>query len=308
MLIPYVGRPLRGQILSLREKEFIEAATAQGASPFRVMFGELLPNIASSVLVFFTLIIASNILTEAGLSFLGAGVQPPNPSWGTLIADGQDADHHGAVARDHPGHRDRADGALPQRLRRRPARCARPAREGQDRALMLAFVVRRLLGAFLVLIAVSFITYLIFVKIPGGDPAPRIAGRTATDANIADIREKLHLDDPFYEQYWGMMQSLFTGEPEVVREPARRRGRDQDRAFPATFSLCIGAAIIWLSLRDPRRRHLGRHRGELSDRVITVLALIGISMPVFWLGLIVPLLLRAGPSLRTSYRTANTSR
>jgi peptide/nickel transport system permease protein len=90
VLIPYVGRPLRGQILSLREKEFIEAATAQGASPIRVMFTELLPNLASSVLVFFTLIIANNILTEAGLSFLGAGVQPPNPSWGTLIADGQD--------------------------------------------------------------------------------------------------------------------------------------------------------------------------------------------------------------------------
>jgi peptide/nickel transport system permease protein len=89
VLIPYIGRPLRGQILSLREKEFIEAATAQGASPVRVMASELLPNLASSVLVFFTLIIANNILTEAGLSFLGAGVQPPNPSWGTLIADGQ---------------------------------------------------------------------------------------------------------------------------------------------------------------------------------------------------------------------------
>ena len=89
VLIPYIGRPLRGQILSLREKEFIEAATAQGASPLRVMFSELLPNIASSVLVFFTLIIANNILTEAGLSFLGAGVQPPNASWGTMIADGQ---------------------------------------------------------------------------------------------------------------------------------------------------------------------------------------------------------------------------
>jgi peptide/nickel transport system permease protein len=90
VLIPYIGRPLRGQILSLREKEFIEAATAHGAGGIRVMFTELLPNIASSVLVFFALIIANNILTEAGLSFLGAGVQPPNPSWGTLIADGQD--------------------------------------------------------------------------------------------------------------------------------------------------------------------------------------------------------------------------
>jgi peptide/nickel transport system permease protein len=90
VLIPYIARPLRGQILSLREKEFIEAATAQGSSSMRVMASELLPNIASTVLVFFTLVIATNILTEAGLSFLGAGVQPPNPSWGTLIADGQE--------------------------------------------------------------------------------------------------------------------------------------------------------------------------------------------------------------------------
>src|SRR5215213_6904595 len=89
VLIPYIGRPLRGQILSLREKEFVEAAIAQGASAPRIMFSEILPNIGSSVLVFFTLIIANNILAEAALSFLGAGVQPPNPSWGTLIAEGQ---------------------------------------------------------------------------------------------------------------------------------------------------------------------------------------------------------------------------
>jgi peptide/nickel transport system permease protein len=89
VLIPYVGRPLRGQVLSLREKEFIEASVAQGARPYRIMFVELLPNIASSVLVFFTLIIANNIVLESALSFLGAGVQPPTASWGTMIADGQ---------------------------------------------------------------------------------------------------------------------------------------------------------------------------------------------------------------------------
>jgi peptide/nickel transport system permease protein len=89
ILVAYIGRPLRGQILSLREKEFIEASIAQGAGASRVMISELLPNIASSILVFFTLIIANNILVEAALSFLGAGVQPPNPSWGTLIAEGQ---------------------------------------------------------------------------------------------------------------------------------------------------------------------------------------------------------------------------
>jgi len=89
VLIPYVGRPLRGQVLSLREKEFVEAAISQGASPLRIMYSDLLPNVASSVLVFFTLIIANNIVLEAALSFLGAGVQPPTASWGTLISDGQ---------------------------------------------------------------------------------------------------------------------------------------------------------------------------------------------------------------------------
>jgi peptide/nickel transport system permease protein len=90
VLIPYVGRPVRGQILALREKEFVEAAIAQGAGPLRVMFSDLLPNVVSSVLVFFTLIIANNIVLEAALSFLGAGVQSPTPSWGTLIAEGQE--------------------------------------------------------------------------------------------------------------------------------------------------------------------------------------------------------------------------
>ena len=90
VFIPYIGRPLRGQILALRNREFVEASTAQGASSLRIMFTELLPNIASSVIVLFTLIVANAILTEVGLSFLGAGVQPPHPSWGTMIADGQD--------------------------------------------------------------------------------------------------------------------------------------------------------------------------------------------------------------------------
>jgi len=89
VFIPYIARPLRGQVLALREKEFVEAATAQGAGPIRIMLTELLPNVASTVLVLFTLIVANAILTEVGLSFLGAGVQPPNASWGTLISDGQ---------------------------------------------------------------------------------------------------------------------------------------------------------------------------------------------------------------------------
>jgi peptide/nickel transport system permease protein len=151
---------------------------------------------------------------------------------------------------------------------------------------LITFVVRRLIGAFLVLVAVSFITYLIFIKIPGGDPAQRIAGRTATDANIADIREKLHLNDPFYEQYWGMMKSLFTAD--LVSYAQQLNVVDQIvQGIPVTFSLCIGAGIIWLAFGILVGVISAVTAGRWSDRVITVLALIGISMPVFWLGLIV---------------------
>jgi peptide/nickel transport system permease protein len=88
--VPYMARPVRGQVLSLREKEFVEAARAQGAGPLRIMFTEIVPNLASTILVFFTLLIANAILLEAALSFLGAGVQAPNPSWGTMIDEGVD--------------------------------------------------------------------------------------------------------------------------------------------------------------------------------------------------------------------------
>jgi peptide/nickel transport system permease protein len=87
---PYMARPLRGQVLALGEKEFVEAAIAQGAGPLRVMFAEILPNLASTIIVFFTLYIANNMLFEAALSFLGAGVQPPNSSWGTMISVGEE--------------------------------------------------------------------------------------------------------------------------------------------------------------------------------------------------------------------------
>jgi peptide/nickel transport system permease protein len=86
--VVYLARPVRGQVLSLREREFVEAARALGTGNLRIMFGELLPNVVSTILVFFPILVANAILLEAALSFLGAGVQPPNPSWGTMISDG----------------------------------------------------------------------------------------------------------------------------------------------------------------------------------------------------------------------------
>src|SRR4051794_41655932 len=145
---------------------------------------------------------------------------------------------------------------------------------------MLAFLIRRLIGAFLVLIAVSFITYLIFIKIPGGDPAPRIAGRTATEANIQDIREKLHLNDPFYAQYWAMMKSLFTGS--LTSYSSQLNVVEQIKSgIPATFSLCIGAAVIWLFFGVLVGIISAVTAGGVLGRGVTVPGVFGISRPGF---------------------------
>jgi peptide/nickel transport system permease protein len=88
--IPYVYRPIRGQVLSVVQKEFVEAAIAAGSSARRLIFSEVLPNVVSTVIVLLPLMIATTILTEAALSFLSIGVQPPNVSWGTIISGGED--------------------------------------------------------------------------------------------------------------------------------------------------------------------------------------------------------------------------
>jgi peptide/nickel transport system permease protein len=89
---PYIGRLVRGQVISLREREFVEAARAIGSSNLRIMFVEIAPNLVALAVVYATLLIPTNIVLEATLSFLGLGVQPPTASWGNMIAEAQTGD------------------------------------------------------------------------------------------------------------------------------------------------------------------------------------------------------------------------
>jgi len=86
--IPYIARPIRGQVLSLRERDFVRAAVGLGASDARIMRRDILPNVIPTIVVFLPLMTAVNMLTESALSFLSIGVQPPAASWGTIINDG----------------------------------------------------------------------------------------------------------------------------------------------------------------------------------------------------------------------------
>jgi len=148
---------------------------------------------------------------------------------------------------------------------------------------MVRFVVRRLLSMVLVMFAISILTFLIFQAIPNGDPAVRMAGRLATPEQIAQIRESWGFDDPIWQQYLTTMEKIFSGD--VVSYTQQLNVLDQIWAsLPATLSLAIGAGIIWLFLGVVFGLFSAIKAGAFTDRALTVLALIGISTPVFLLG------------------------
>ena len=91
-----VGRIIRGQVLSIREKEYVEAARSLGAGPWRIMFIDILPNVIAPIIVYTSLLIPVSIVAEASLSFLGVGIPPPTPDWGSMIADSQTVFQYGA--------------------------------------------------------------------------------------------------------------------------------------------------------------------------------------------------------------------
>jgi peptide/nickel transport system permease protein len=148
---------------------------------------------------------------------------------------------------------------------------------------MARFIVRRLLAMILVLFAISILTFLIFNVIPAGDPAVRMAGKSATPTTIHAIRRDWGFDKPVYVQYVKTMGRVFSGD--LVSYINQRNVLDEIRSrVPRTLSLAIGAALLWLFVSIVLGLFTAVRAGQFSDRVLTVLALIGISMPVFWIG------------------------
>jgi peptide/nickel transport system permease protein len=130
---------------------------------------------------------------------------------------------------------------------------------------------------------VSLLTYIIFFTLPSGDPAVRMAGKQPNAGTIEAIRREWGFDEPFYVQYWNMIKKLFTGDLISYdrREDVVERIVD---GAPRTFILAIGAALIFLVLGVAIGLFSAVRAGAFTDRLVTVLALIGISVPVFLLG------------------------
>jgi peptide/nickel transport system permease protein len=148
---------------------------------------------------------------------------------------------------------------------------------------MARFLVRRFISLVLVLFAISVLTFLIFQTIPNGDPAVRLAGRTATPKTIQTVRRTWGFDKPVYEQYWITMKKVFTGS--VVSYAQQVNVIDEiKRDLPPTLSLAIGAGVIWLFFGIVFGLLSAITAGRFLDRALTVLALVGVSTPVFLIG------------------------
>jgi peptide/nickel transport system permease protein len=145
------------------------------------------------------------------------------------------------------------------------------------------FIARRLIAMVLVLFAASVLIFAIFNVIPAGEPEDRMAGKQATPQVIAAIRKEWGFDKPLYVQYLKTQERLFTGE--LISETNRVNVREEIlRGVPRTFALAIGAAILWFVVGVGLGLFTAVRAGRWSDRFVTVLALLGISIPVFWLG------------------------
>jgi peptide/nickel transport system permease protein len=144
------------------------------------------------------------------------------------------------------------------------------------------FIVRRLFGMVAVLFAISILVFLIFNVIPNSDPAQRIGGKNANEQLIANINEDWGFNDSLPQQYLTTMEKIFTGD--LVSYQSQLDVVDQIvEGIPVTLSLCIGAAVIWMSFAMLFGYLSAVHAGRFTDRALTILALVGISMPVFWL-------------------------
>jgi peptide/nickel transport system permease protein len=153
------------------------------------------------------------------------------------------------------------------------------------------FWLRRVGGLLLVLFLLSVVVFLIFNVIPGGDPAVRLAGRHPTAANIAAIRHDWGFDRPLWVQYADMMDRVLIKHDSISYQDQTQVLPTIGRGIPRTASLAVGAAVIWLLFGVLFGVISGLTAGRWPDRVFTVLAMAGISTPIFWLGAVLLYLL-----------------
>ena len=317
-----ISRIVRGQTLSLKEKEYIEAARSIGAGPWRIMFVDILPNLLGPVLVLATLYIPTAVTFEATLSFLGIGIPPPAPCWGNILGEAQSYYQiawwyvvfpAGALLITTlafnllgDGIRDAMDPRTERHLRRQqgcqaPARAratAGPTQDAHGRASlplrarradamgMVRFLIRRILAGILVLWVVATGTFFLFFNaVPPQAVARNLAGRAATPQVIAEVDQVLRAGPADIGPVLALPDRAAAWQPrEVILPPGT--SHDGHQAGPAADHLARHrrrAALAGRRVSASASCRATRAR-SLFDRVATVGVLAGFSAPTFVVG------------------------
>ena len=238
-----IARIIYTETMALAARDYIEATRALGAAWPRVVFRHILPHLVPTLLVYGTLGIATTVLLEATLSFLGIGVRPPTPSWGGIIFESQSYFLTCALAGLLSRSGDPAAGAVLQSGGRCAARRLRPDRAGARR--MIGYLARRLAASALILIGVTMVTFALAFLIPA-DPVRQIAGRNATPQTVESIRHQLGLDRPVPMQYATYLGRLAQGDLGHSYVQKTDVGELIMSRLPATLLLMLGAIIFEL--------------------------------------------------------------
>ena len=278
-----VARIIYTETRGLVERDFILAERSLGAGHLRILFRHIAPHLLPSAIVWGTLGVATTVLLEATLSFLGVGVQPPQPSWGNIIYESQSYFQAAPWLVFIPGAIILATALSFNLVGRRSARPARPDAAGTR--LMAGLLARRLIQAVAVLLGVAIITFLLLHYLPA-DPAALVAGRSANAQMIANVRHQLGLDLPLPLQFWRYLTGLVQGDlgrsyiqrSEVATLVLAR--------IPATLILMACGILVEVTLGLTFGVIAALRRNGFVDRVVMMFAFVGVSSPQFVVALL----------------------
>ena len=278
-----VARIIYTETRGLVERDFILAERSLGAGHLRILFRHIAPHLLPSAIVWGTLGVATTVLLEATLSFLGVGVQPPQPSWGNIIYESQSYFQAAPWLVFIPGAIILATALSFNLVGDALARPARPDPAGAR--LMAGLLARRLIQAVAVLLGVAIITFLLLHYLPA-DPAALIAGRSANAQMITNVRHQLGLDLPLPLQFWRYLTGLVQGDlgrsyiqrSEVATLILAR--------IPATLVLMACGILVEVALGLTFGVIAALRRNGFVDRIVMMVAFVGVSSPQFVVALL----------------------
>ena len=279
----YPARVIYGETLRVRELAFVEAARAAGASHVRIMARHVMPQLRTLLIAYFALNAVAMVVAEASFSFLGFGIQPPTPSWGSMIADARQLFFWPWLIL-LPGAGLALVGAGFYLLGT-GVQSMLSTEQTRVQAVTRRFLLRRTVGIATTLVTVATFTFLLTFVVPS-DPARSVLGPRATPAQVEQAHATLGLDDPLpqqYVRYVGNLAQLDFGDSYIYKEHVSTILRER---LPWTALLAGAALFIELVIGVPLGLVLAARAHGALDRAALTWTVVQVSLPTFWFGLV----------------------